>query len=91
LGRLRASYVQPNPPRSYNQQWNLTIQRQLTATTALTVGYVGSHGVHIPRGIDDFDLVPPAFLTKAPDGRLAFPKGAPRINPNWGAYPFYGW
>jgi hypothetical protein len=88
---LRASYVQPNPPRAYNQQWNLTIQRQLTTNGALTVGYIGSHGVHIPQGIDDFDLVPPTFLTKTADGHLAFPAGSPRINPNWGRIPSTVW
>ena len=30
----------------YMEQWNLNIQRELGAGTVLTVGYVGSHGVH---------------------------------------------
>ena len=91
---LRASYIQPNPPRAYNQQWNLTIQRQITGNTVVTLGYVGAHAVHIPQGVDDLDLVPPSFLTIAPDGHLAFPifKGAlPRINPNWGRIPSTLW
>jgi hypothetical protein len=88
---LRASYVQPNPPRAYNQQWNLTIQRQITANSVVTLGYVGAHAVHIPRGIDDLDLVPPSFLTTAPDGHLAFPAKSPRINPNWGRMPSTLW
>jgi hypothetical protein len=91
---LRASYVQPNPPRAYNQQWNLTIQRQITPNTVITLGYIGAHALHIPMGIDDLDLVPPSYLTTAPDGHLAFPiwKGAPpRINPNWGRMPSTVW
>ena len=83
---LRASYVEPNPPRAYNQQWNLTIQRQLTANGALTVGYVGSRSVHLPFAVQDMNQVPPSLVTTAPDGHLLFPTtGAiQRINPNWG-------
>jgi Carboxypeptidase regulatory-like domain/TonB dependent receptor-like, beta-barrel len=88
---LRASYVEPNPPRAYMQQWNLTVQRQLTTSAAVTLGYVGSHGVHIPQGVDDFDMASPAYLTKAPDGHLAIVPGAPRINPNWGRIPATVW
>ncbi|MEQ1947766.1 MAG: TonB-dependent receptor [Bryobacteraceae bacterium] len=31
----------------YNQQWNLFLQRELPMNTLLTIGYVGSHGVHL--------------------------------------------
>jgi Carboxypeptidase regulatory-like domain len=30
-----------------NQQWNLTVQSQATATTTFQVGYVGEHGTHL--------------------------------------------
>ena len=50
---LAMSTVEGAPHRSYVQEWNLFIQRQLTSDTSLTVGYVGSHGVHlITRGDD---------------------------------------
>jgi hypothetical protein len=88
---LKAAFVQQNPSRAYNQQWNLTIQRQLSANTILTVGYVGSHGVHEPPGVDDIDLVPPQYLTAAPDGHLSIPAGSPRINPAWGRIPATFW
>jgi len=29
------------------QQWSLTVEQQLTSSTVLSVGYVGSHGYHI--------------------------------------------
>jgi len=32
---------------SYAEQWNLQVQRELGANTALSVGYVGVHGVHL--------------------------------------------
>jgi hypothetical protein len=31
----------------YQEQWNLNIQRELGRGTVLSVGYVGSHGVHL--------------------------------------------
>jgi len=89
---LRASYVEQNPPRAYNQQFNLTIQRQLTENGALTVGYVGSRSIHLPYAVQDMNQVPPSFVTKAPDGHWLFPKGSPqRINPNWGRIPSTIW
>lgn len=30
----------------YNQQWNLFVQRELPLNTIVSIGYVGSHGVH---------------------------------------------
>jgi len=88
---LRASYVDQNPPRAYLTQWNLTIQRELAASTALTIGYVGSRGKHLPRSIEDVNQVPFSLVTIAPDGHLLFPTnpalkaGGPiaRINPNF--------
>src|SRR5712692_8285512 len=71
---LRASFVDPNPQRAYMMQWNLAIQRQLAANSALTVGYVGSRGNHLPRSIEDANEVPPSLVTIAPDGHLLFPK-----------------
>ena len=37
----------PNWRPALAQQWNLTIQRQLTNTTSLQLGYVGQHGTHL--------------------------------------------
>ena len=70
---LRASFVEQNPHRAYNQSWNLTIQRQLTANAVLTVGYVGSHAVHLPRSIEDANEVPFSLVTLSSDGHLLFP------------------
>ncbi|MGI8743921.1 MAG: TonB-dependent receptor domain-containing protein [Bryobacteraceae bacterium] len=82
----RVAYVEPNPARAYNLQWNLSIQRQLTADLAMTVAYVGSHASHIPQGIEDADQVPVSLVTQTPDGHLLFPTTGTiqRINPNFG-------
>ena len=84
-------YVQQNPPRAYNQVWNLSVQQQLSSDTALMVGYVGSHSVHVPLNIDDMDQVPLSLVTISPDGHLVFPipaggksSNVKRINPNFG-------
>jgi hypothetical protein len=38
----------------YLQQWNLTVQRELTSDLALEVGYIGSKGTHI--GVPDTNI-----------------------------------
>jgi hypothetical protein len=85
VGAKRQTYVQPNPPRVYNMQWNFTVQRQLAADVAMTVGYVGSRSNHLPRSIEDIDQVPLSLVTVAPDGNLQFPKTGTiqRINPTY--------
>ena len=52
-GRLATSTIETHPHRNYVEEWNLNIQRQLGPSLSLTVGYVGSHGVHnLTRGDD---------------------------------------
>ncbi len=88
---LRASYVEQNPKRAYSTQWNVTIQRQVMASAAMTIGYVGSRGYNLPRSIEDVNQVPLSLVTTSPDGHLVFPTNPairnggpiPRINPNF--------
>ena len=79
-----ARYTDQNPKRSYTMNWNLNVQRQLTASTTLSVGFVGSHSVHLPYKTDDQDMVLPT-LTSA--GYLwPFPVGSgTKLNTNVGA------
>ena len=85
LGAKRQTFVQQNPPRAYNMQWNFTVQRQLASDVAVTAGYVGSRGNHLPRSIEDIDQVPLSLVTTAPDGHIQFPKTGTiqRINPTY--------
>jgi hypothetical protein len=92
---IQATHIEFNPPRSYRVQWNLNIQRQLTRSTALTVGYVGAAGVHLTHTIYDNDQVPPS-LVKVVDSHFVFPIPAPgeriqRINPNFGQIRTVDW
>ncbi len=90
---LTAGYVDPNLKRNYVEQWNINVQRQITPTLTASVGYVGSHGVHMSIRGDDFDMVipcPPKCTgtnnVQIP-GRTIWPinaKNSDRINPNFG-------
>jgi len=71
LSRLSASTIEPEPKRSYMMQWDLNIQRQLSSSLTLTLGYVGSHGIHLLMRGDDGNMTSP---TVTPAGYL-FPCG----------------
>ena len=48
----------------YQMQYNLTIQRQITPSTVLSVGYIGSQGRHL---FTEVDLNPPLCANSATD------------------------
>ena len=78
---LRNGYVEPNPHRSYVEQWSLNVQRELFRNFTLTAGYVGSHGVHLPFHADEINGIQPT-LTSA--GYLWPVAGGARLFPNIG-------
>src|SRR6185503_15647178 len=47
----------------YMQQWNLNIQKQITADWLVTANYVGNNSIHIPIGVQ---LNPAVFRGLAP-------------------------
>ena len=59
--------------------WNVNLQRELGAQTAVTLGYAGSRGLHLLRSNDLNSAVP----TVGGDGQPFFPAGAPRRNTAW--------
>src|SRR5487761_890498 len=80
---LASAAVQYNPPRNYVMNWNLNIQRQLTPSTTVTIGYEGNHGVHMLDREDDVNSVLPTltsqgYLWPSPTG------SGTRLNPNVG-------
>jgi hypothetical protein len=77
---LRYAYIQPNPPRSYDMQWNFNIQQNIAPDTVLQVGYAGSRGVHLPYFTNNFDMVLPALT---PQGYV-WPVNGTLLNPNVG-------
>src|SRR6202011_4662608 len=58
---LAASTVETHPHRNYVMQWNFNVQRQLMADTTLTVGYVGSRGIHLLMRGDDGNMTHPTL------------------------------
>jgi len=73
LNTFRQAYFDPNPPRNYVMQWNLTIQRELAKDLSAMVSYVGSRGIHQPFRVEDVDIVlptltPQGYLWPAPAG-----------------------
>ena len=61
------NFVDTNTKRNYIYQYNLSVQRQLTGSLALTVAYAGSRGIHNPFQLDDINTV---FPTKSSAGWL---------------------
>jgi carboxypeptidase family protein len=78
---LRVNYIQPNPSRNYVVAWNLNIQRQLSQSIAVMVGYTGSRGVHQPFRIEDMNIPLPDI--KTPQGYIWSGNGT-FVNPNFG-------
>lgn len=87
LGKLSISTVESHPKRNYVLQWNLNVQRQIRQDMSVSLGYVGSHGVHMLIRGDDGNMVIP---TRTPEGYL-FPSGAAKINPLLGPIRYLYW
>jgi len=55
------SGLQYHNPVSYQQQWNLGVERALSRALTLSMNYVGGHGVHLPINARLNDLQPAYF------------------------------
>jgi hypothetical protein len=73
-----AYYAENKPKRNYVMQWNLSVARELSPTLEVTVGYVGSRGVHQPYRVDNIDMVLPT-LTSAGYLWPCGPNGTPGV------------
>lgn len=85
--RLAASTIETNPKRSYMMQWNFNLQRQLDPTLTLTLGYLGSHGVHLLMRGDDGNMTIPT----ATSAGYLFPNGGAQINQALGVIRYVYW
>ena len=56
---LRWGYNEQSPKRDYALQYNLNIQRQVTADMSVTLSYIGSRSFHNPHQMDDINTVFP--------------------------------
>ncbi len=62
-GTSRSNFIEYDPKRNYVMQWNLSVARELTSTMSVTVGYVGSRGVHQPYRVDNIAMVLPTLTS----------------------------
>ena len=91
-----------NPPNSndwyvnntpYQMQWNFNIQREIMSNTVWTVGYLGSHAVHMFMQLD-FNAPTPCLSASSGcvyNGAPTFGNNGvanPRLNPQYGALIF---
>ena len=67
--------VQPNMQTPTLISWSLRIDRELSPNTAITFGYVGSHGYHELIGVDANEPIP-TICSAAP---------CPAVYPTWNA------
>ncbi len=85
--KLAMSTIEGAPHRSYVEEWTLSLQRQLMSDTSLTLGYVGSHSVHLLFRGDDGNMVgAPNTATpsiQTPYGYLFPAKPARKLTPIW--------
>jgi hypothetical protein len=71
--------IQFHLPTPTIAQYSLEIQRQLTSSMSLQVGYIGSAGYHLLRMTEVNYRIP----TVEPDGSFFFPVNGPVVNPNF--------
>jgi hypothetical protein len=64
LTTVSVDYHDLYPRRNYLMIWNLNIQRELTPSTSVMVGYVGSRGVHMLQRSEDANLVLPTLTAQ---------------------------
>jgi hypothetical protein len=77
-GGTTIDFTQPNPRRNYVMVWNLSFQRQLTANTSVTVGYVANRGVHMAEQFGTLSVDQPLGFDAA--GYPYWPGGTGIVN-----------
>ena len=83
ISSLAQAYIEPRPHRNYVMQWGFNVQRNVTKDLSVTIGYVGSRGIHQPFRTDDLNLVlpsstPAGYVWPSPAG------SGTQVNPNNG-------
>jgi hypothetical protein len=70
-GRI-GHYIEPNPKRNYSLNYNLNVEQQFSTHFSSTIGYVGSHSLHLPFQADEMNQVAPSQV-QIINGRYVFP------------------
>ena len=74
---------------SYAQQWNLTIERQLTDTLHISAAYVGNKGTRLLSQISPLNALNPNLLSMGPALFDEFGEGQAELDGVSNPYP--GW
>jgi hypothetical protein len=75
--------------RSYAQQWNLTIERQLGGDTLASVAYVGSKGTRLPSQLLPLNVLNPSLLSMGSQLRDSFTATSTSVDGV--PVPYAGW
>jgi hypothetical protein len=75
--KISPSGIQPDAYTPTVMTWSFKVEQQLSPSTLLALGYVGSHGYHELLSLDANEPVP----TILPDGQAYYPTGTPLANP----------
>jgi hypothetical protein len=75
--KISPSGIQPDAYTPTVITWTFKVEQQLSPSTLLSLGYVGSHGYHELLSLDANEPVP----TILPDGQAYYPTSAPLANP----------
>lgn len=75
--------LQYNNPVSYQQQWNVGIERSLSRVLTFNLNYVGGHGVRLPMNVRPNDLLPAYFGKPGDTAQISYLQAQV-------ANPFYG-
>ncbi len=73
----------------YAQQWNLTVEQQLTPTLYLAVGYVGNKGTRLLSNINPINVLDPQYLSLRERLFDQFQPGQTSLNGV--SIPYAGW
>jgi hypothetical protein len=73
-GKLSPNAEQRDRKDSYVEQWDFSVQQELSANLVGTISYLGSHGVHLLEQNQVNLYLPPSYST------LQYPAFAPAIN-----------
>ena len=79
LGQTTVSFAafDPHAPAQYIEQWSLSVEKSLGASTTLELGYLGSRGLHLQRShlINNAPAGPGAIGPRRPFTTLSFLPG----------------
>ncbi len=75
---------------SYSQQWNFTVERQLTNDAMVSLAYVGNKGTRLPTQISPLNVLNPALLRQY-GSKLTDQFGPTDASVDGVAAPYSGW